>query len=340
MSSSQQNRSSAQSKPTFTKKKDHNPPSPEQFLLLPAPPSTSSIVDTHTHLGLTFAAYRRNYKSGKHQDAYQFIQAMYKGRNVEAIVDVWCEAPVQKRLWRSFADSAVKSEDREKMWGGHGVLGLIVSSAFSHEAKLYNDDVEKDIIEAMSHPRCVGWGEMGLDYHYDNSPREVQQAVFARQLRNAVRLGKPLTIHSREAHADTERILKEIVPQDHKIHIHCFTDMPGFARRLLDHFPNLYIGITGVITYSSNKDTSTVIREMVARNPGAPLRILLETDAPYMVPSNLYDSFQDTKGRISVCHSAMLPWTAAFVANVAGAGWTADRVMTEARENARKMYGV
>lgn len=115
----------------------------------------------------------------------------------------------------------------------------------------------------MTHPRCVGWGEMGLDYHYDNSPREIQRDVFVRQLRHAVRLGKSLTIHTREAEEDTERILKEIVPKDHKvpaprlstwilglmqgeqIHIHCFTDSPEYAQRLLDHFPNLYIGITG-----------------------------------------------------------------------------------------------
>lgn len=69
----------------------------------------------------------------------------------------------------------------------------------------------------MAHPRCVGWGEMGLDYHYDNSPREIQQAVFRRQLRQAVRLGKPLTIHTREAEEDTEMILKEEVPQDHRV---------------------------------------------------------------------------------------------------------------------------
>jgi len=72
-------------------------------------------------------------------------------------------------------------------------------------------------LEAMKHPRCVGWGEMGLDYHYDNSPREIQQEVFARQLRHAVRLGKPLTIHTREADDDTERILKTEVPRDHKV---------------------------------------------------------------------------------------------------------------------------
>ena len=71
----------------------------------------------------------------------------------------------------------------------------------------------------MSHPRCVGWGEMGLDYHYDNSPRDLQQEVFIRQLKHAVRLGKPLTIHTREAEEDTERILKEHVPKDHRVSV-------------------------------------------------------------------------------------------------------------------------
>jgi TatD DNase family protein len=72
-------------------------------------------------------------------------------------------------------------------------------------------------IEAMSHPRCVGWGEMGLDYHYDLSPRDTQRSVFRRQLIHAVRLGKPLTIHTREAENDTEAILKELVPKDHPV---------------------------------------------------------------------------------------------------------------------------
>lgn len=67
----------------------------------------------------------------------------------------------------------------------------------------------------MKHPRCVGWGEMGLDYHYDNSPRDIQQQVFIRQLKQAVNLKKPLTIHTREAESDTERILKEHVPKEH-----------------------------------------------------------------------------------------------------------------------------
>ncbi len=72
-------------------------------------------------------------------------------------------------------------------------------------------------VEVMAHPRCVGWGEIGLDYHYDNSPRDLQQEVFIRQLRKAVELGKPLTIHTREAEEDTERILKAEVPKDHRV---------------------------------------------------------------------------------------------------------------------------
>ena len=69
----------------------------------------------------------------------------------------------------------------------------------------------------MAHPRCVGWGEIGLDYHYDLSVREVQREVFRRQLKNAVKLGKPLTIHTREAEEDTEALLKEVVPREHKV---------------------------------------------------------------------------------------------------------------------------
>ncbi|KJA22394.1 hypothetical protein HYPSUDRAFT_41021 [Hypholoma sublateritium FD-334 SS-4] len=332
----------------MAKKKSSTPA--EEHLLLPKPPSTLPIVDTHTHIASTFDYYRGRYKEGAHTDVFGFVQAMYAGRSVAAVVDVWCEAPVRK-TWREFADAAA-----EGRWGA--MEYWFVMGVHPHDAKAYTDDVEKDIIEAMAHPRCVGWGEMGLDYHYDNSPREIQQDVFARQLRQAVRLKKPLTIHTREADDDTERILKAEVPKDHPIHIHCFTDSPAFGGRLLAHFPNLYIGITGVITYATNADTSTVVRNMLSatESEGVPvadasaLRILLETDAPYMVPANLYDDLPAIRGKkLPICHTAMVPWTAKFVANMANGGagavategaWTADEVMRVARENARKVYGV
>ncbi|KAJ7770265.1 hydrolase [Mycena maculata] len=310
----------------------------------------SPIVDTHTHLASTFEAYRHKYPAGDYTTVYDFVRGLYVPAGVKEIVDVWCEAPV-RQLWREFADSALTDEDRRDKWGGLGYW--FVMGVHPHEAKLYTDAVEADIIEAMGHPRCVGWGEMGLDYHYDNSPRPVQQEVFARQLRCAVRLNKPLTIHTREADEDTERILKAEVPKDHKIHIHCFTDSPAFAQRLLDWFPNLYIGITGVITYSSNTDTSTTVRNMFAPSSSTPprLRIVLETDAPYMVPAPIYNApalaTPEAKGKkLPLCHSGMVPWTAGFVADLLppaegeDVGWDAARVMSVARENARAVYGV
>ncbi|EIN06476.1 hydrolase [Punctularia strigosozonata HHB-11173 SS5] len=324
-------------------KKKNSTPSEEHLLLVGHPSSKAPVVDTHTHLVSTFSFYQAKYKDGRllSGSIYEFAKEMYRGHNVEAIVDVYCEAPVE-RIWKEIADSALTPEDRQKNW--NGTEYWFVMGVHPHEAKNYNDDVERDILEAMNHPRCVGWGEIGLDYHYDNSPREIQQNVFRRQLRHAIRLGKPLTIHTREAEEDTERILKEEAPKDHKIHIHCFTDSPEFAQRLLDHFPNLYVGITGVITYSTNLNTSAVIRNLAA-SESSKLRIVLETDAPFMVPGNIYKSPSLTgmRGKFPLCHTGMLPWTAEFVADVAGGadkGWDVDRVMGEGRENARSMYGI
>ena len=102
-------------RPPMTKKKSSTPG--EEYLLLPTPPSTSNIVDTHTHVASTFTYYRTRYKQGKYQNVYDFVRTMYEGRNVESIVDVWCEAPVEKQ-WKELADSALNPEDRLRLWGG------------------------------------------------------------------------------------------------------------------------------------------------------------------------------------------------------------------------------
>lgn len=115
----------------------------------------------------------------------------------------------------------------------------------------------------------------------------------------------------------------------------------------------------GVITYTSNLNTSSTIREMISRaSPSSsnPLRIVLETDAPFMVPSNLGTTVKAVAGkRVSISHSAMIPWTAEFVAkvaeDVAGKGndgngdkgrvsWDVESVLKVGRENAQKMYGI
>ena len=105
-----------------------------------------------------------------------------------------------------------------------------------------------------------------------------------------------------------------------------------------------------MITYATNLNTAEVVRRLAsaatADSPSAPLRILLETDAPFMAPSNLYASLPAVKGRLPLSHSGMVPWTAQFTADVAnerageGARWDAIRVLRESEANARAMYGV
>lgn len=135
------------------------------------------------------------------------------------------------------------------------------------------------------------------------------------------------------------------MPQEHKLHIHCFTDSPELADKLLSHFPNCWIGITGVVTYATNLNTSAVIKNLASRSEertSAVLRLLLETDSPYMTPNNLPVKEMGIKNArsLATCHSGMIPYTAQFVAEQAGNGWTTEEVLRACRENAQKMYGV
>ncbi len=95
-------------------KKKSTTPS-EDNLLLPTPPTLLPIVDTHTHVATTFDYYRGRYKEGRYTNVFDFVTGMYEGRRVEALLDVWCEAPVQK-LWKEFADAALDKSPTQK-WG-------------------------------------------------------------------------------------------------------------------------------------------------------------------------------------------------------------------------------
>src|SRR5258708_3761646 len=91
----------------------------EDSLILPDHPRhvTAPIVDTHTHLVSTFAAYKQKYKEGKYDNLYDFVNGLYRGKKVTTLVDVWCEAPVQK-VWKEIADSSITVQDRKDKWGG------------------------------------------------------------------------------------------------------------------------------------------------------------------------------------------------------------------------------
>lgn len=114
---------SPQSQRKMGKNKKSSVPA-EHFLLLPQHPGRpiasrerTPIVDTHTHLLSTFSFYRSKYKTGKYETVYDFVRDVYKGHGVDAIVDVYCEAPVQKD-WKELADSALTEQDRIQKWGG------------------------------------------------------------------------------------------------------------------------------------------------------------------------------------------------------------------------------
>jgi TatD DNase family protein len=96
--------------------------------------------------------------------------------------------------------------------------------------------------------------------------------------------------------------------------------------------------VSGVITFSSNENTSELVRRMFAESPSP--RIILETDAPFMVPANIYASLPTIRGRLPLCHTAMIPWTAEAVATIAGEGWDVDRVLELGKVNANNVYGI
>lgn len=182
-------------------------------------------------------------------------------------------------------------------------------------------------------PLKVAWGEIGLDYHYNNSEPAVQRTVFEQQLRRAVDLRLPIVVHTREAEEDTFRIMTSIVPTGHLIHVHCFTDSPEFARKMLGHFSNCFFGFTGVITFKSALQAQEAVR-VVPIN-----RLLLETDAPYMVPSSVpRPQGGKDRRRTTVSHPGHIPLVAKKVAELKHIH--EDEVLRATRENARQMYGV
>ncbi len=147
-----------------------------------------------------------------------------------------------------------------------------------HDAKLYTDQVgEKIKLQAQTESKVLAIGEVGLDYHYDNSPRNAQKDVFRKQLQIAVDLDKPTIIHTREAEEDTDEILSEFAPKlNRKGVIHSFTSSSKLAEKMLSL--GFYLGFNGIITFKNAED----IREIVRNTPLD--QILIETDSPFLAP--------------------------------------------------------
>lgn len=146
-----------------------------------------------------------------------------------------------------------------------------------HNAHEEADVTEEELAALARHPKCVGIGEAGLDYHYDKAPRDVAAKVFRAHIAAARRSGLPIVVHARDADEDIATILREEMEKGaFKGLLHCFTGSPMLAEVALAL--GFYISFSGVLTFKK----SQALREIACSVPMD--RVLVETDAPFLAP--------------------------------------------------------
>ena len=213
------------------------------------------LIDSHAHLD-----------SPQFQGQLDDVLSRARDTNVRFILSIVC------------AGEDVGSIEPLVKWieSTSGVYAAI--GVHPHDAKFLTTHLEDFIADLMSHPKVLGWGEIGLDFYYDNSPREVQEEAFRRQLRRARKAEKPVIVHSREAAQETLDILeKEFTdPGCPGAVMHCFT----YDQKIADHCLalGLDLGFGGIVTFPR----SIELQEVASCVPDD--RFLIETDSPYLAP--------------------------------------------------------
>ncbi len=146
-----------------------------------------------------------------------------------------------------------------------------------HDARLYDDAAEAKIKNLTNNNHVIAWGEIGLDFHYDNSPRDVQIEVFKRQLRAARECDLPVVIHTREAETETIEILQsEYKHAQRRGVFHCFSGSMELAQRAIEI--GFMLSFSGIVTFKKADELRAVAKQ-------TPLdRLLIETDCPYLTP--------------------------------------------------------
>ena len=212
------------------------------------------FTDSHAHIdGEEFDADRDE------------VVARARGAGVRAILNVGTGDPHGGNFERAVA----VAENYEGVYAAVGV--------HPHDAKLYDETAERLLLEFVRSRRVVALGEIGLDYHYDNSPREVQREVFVRQLRLARAERLPVIIHSRDADAETLEILRaEYAGAVRGGVMHCFGGGPALAEGALGL--GFHISFAGNVTFKK----ADALREVARTVPAE--RLLIETDCPYLAP--------------------------------------------------------
>ncbi len=186
------------------------------------------------------------------------------------------------------------------------------------EAKSFDESSYERIKELLSHPKVVALGEIGLDYHYPDVPKEMQKEVFEKQLMLAEEMDKPVIIHSRDASQDTLEIIKKYKPRGV---VHCFSGSAETAEEYIKI--GMYIGITGVVTFKNARKTVEVVK-VVPNN-----RLLIETDCPYLAPAPM---------RGKRCDSSLLKYTAEKIAEIKGTA--VEHIYSATFQNAKTLYGI
>lgn len=170
------------------------------------------------------------------------------------------------------------------------------------------------LLDHAHHPRCVAIGEAGLDYHYDRSPRDVQQRVFRTHIAAARQSGLPLVIHARDADEDMIAILREETGKGaFSAVLHCFSSGHELAR--VGAELGLYLSFSGILTFKRSEE----LREIAAATPLD--RLLVETDAPYLAP-------EPYRGK--PCEPGYTSFTAATLAKVKGVSTSEIAAVTTA----------
>ena len=196
----------------------------------------------------------------------------------------------------------------------YGYVGV-----FPEEVKDFSDKTLADMEEIIkSNPKIIGIGEIGLDYYWDKSFKELQKEVFIKQIEFANQMNLPLNIHSREAHLDTLEILKKYNKNSTAI-MHCFSGSLEFARECIKE--GIYIALGGVVTFKNARKTKEVAKNI-------PLEyLLLETDDPYLAPV----PFRGKENQ-----PMYVKYVAEEIANLRGI--TPEEVAKTSTENAKKIF--
>ena len=204
--------------------------------------------DSHAHLD-----------DARFQQDFEEILARMAENRVTRMMNIGCDLP-------SSENSVRLAERFDWVWAAVG----------SHPDDADHVDEARIAVyrQLAKHPRVKAIGEIGLDYHYEDVPRGVQQQAFRMQMALAEELGLPVVVHEREAHGDGLAIVDEF-PNVRGV-FHCFSGSPELAHELVRR--GWYIGFTGVVTFKN-------ARRAVETAQSIPLdRILIETDCPYMAP--------------------------------------------------------